>query len=142
VPLQSAAAEAVVGRIEVYLDYAAGLRDLGGFSRLHVISHLDRAPEGELVARPFLDTTLRGVFATRAPARPNRIGLSFVRLIAIDGPTLHVSGLDLLDGTPVLDLKPYVPEFDSFSDERVGWYDGKTERIHELLADDRFVELA
>src|SRR5262249_27024053 len=108
-PLQAVSAPDVAARIEVYPELAAGLRDLDGFSAVHVLSHLHRATSGELELIPFLDDQVRGVFATRAPGRPNRIGLSVVRLIAIEGRILHVSGIDLLDGTPVLDLKPYVP---------------------------------
>lgn len=87
---------------------------------------------------PFLDDTPRGVFATRSPRHPNPVGLSVVRLDRVGGTTLHVTGLDLLDGTPVIDLKPYVPAFDSIVAERIGWFAGKTDRVHEVRADGRF----
>jgi tRNA-Thr(GGU) m(6)t(6)A37 methyltransferase TsaA len=127
-PLQTVAAEDVRGAIEVEPAFAAGLRDLEGFSHLFVISHLHQArPEG-LEVLPFLDDTPRGVFATRSPRHPNPIGISVVRLLSVAGTTLEVHGLDLLDGTPVLDLKPYVPLFDCVEAERTGWLAGRAER--------------
>jgi tRNA-Thr(GGU) m(6)t(6)A37 methyltransferase TsaA len=137
-PLQSVAAADEPGRIELDPELAAGLRDLDGFSHLHVISHLHRSVPGDLVVVPFLDQTARGVFATRSPRHPNPIGLSIVRLVAIDGSTLHVTGLDLLDGTPVLDVKPYVPAFDHVDADRVGWFEGRADAVHTRRADDRF----
>jgi tRNA-Thr(GGU) m(6)t(6)A37 methyltransferase TsaA len=136
-PLQSVAATEVHGRVEVAAEYAPGLRDLDGFSHLHLICHLHRAVPGELQVVPYLDDTVRGVFATRSPRHPNPIGLSVVRLEAVEGATLHVCGLDLLDGTPVLDIKPYVPAFDSFAAERVGWLEQGARRVHEVRADER-----
>jgi tRNA (adenine37-N6)-methyltransferase len=136
-PLQSVAATEVHGRVEVEVEYAPGLRDLDGFSHLHLICHLHRAVPGELEVVPYLDDTVRGVFATRSPRHPNPIGLSVVRLEAVEGATLHVSGLDLLDGTPVLDIKPYVPAFDSFAAERSGWLERGARRVHDVKADER-----
>lgn len=137
-PLQSVAALDEPGRLELDPELAPGLRDLDGFSHLHVISHLHRSEPGDLVVVPFLDQTARGVFATRSPRHPNPIGLSIVRLVAIDGSTLHVTGLDLLDGTPVLDVKPYVPAFDHVDADRVGWFEGRADAVHTRRADDRF----
>jgi tRNA-Thr(GGU) m(6)t(6)A37 methyltransferase TsaA len=137
-PLQAVSALDVEARIEIHPEYAAGLRDLDGFSHLHVLWHLHRASSGELELIPFLDVEVRGVFATRAPGRPNRIGLSVARLVGIEGATLHVSRIDLLDGTPVLDLKPYVPEFDAVQAERIGWFEGKAAHVHSVRADGRF----
>src|SRR5262245_31467068 len=107
-PLQPVSAQDVVGRIELEPEVARGVRDLDGFSHVHVLAHLHRAAAVDLELVPFLDTELRGVFATRSPGRPNPIGLSVFRLLAVEGATLHVAGVDLLDGTPVLDVKPYV----------------------------------
>lgn len=87
---------------------------------------------------PFLDDTPRGVFATRSPRHPNPLGLSVVRLLAVNGATLEVSGLDLLDGTPVLDIKPYVPAFDAIAAERSGWLEAAAARVHATRADGRF----
>jgi tRNA (adenine37-N6)-methyltransferase len=91
-----------------------------------------------LTVMPFLDDTRRGVFSTRSPRHPNPIGLSVVRLLSVDGLTVHISGLDLIDGTPVLDIKPYVPEFDSVAAERTGWLERAAARVHEVRADARF----
>ncbi len=137
-PLQPPAAADVHGTIEIDLLFADGLRDLEGFSHLFLITHLHRArPEG-LIVTPFLDDTPRGVFATRSPRHPSPIGLSVVQLERVECTTLHVTGLDLLDGTPVLDLKPYVTAFDSIQAQRIGWFTGKTDYIHHIRADDRF----
>jgi len=136
-PLQSVAAAEVHGRVELESGFAPGLRDLDGFSHLHLITHLHRAEPGALEVVPFLDDTVRGVFATRSPRHPNPIGLSVVRLLSVDGSTLEVAGLDLLDGTPVLDIKPYVPAFDSFTAERTGWLARGAARVHTVRADGR-----
>jgi tRNA-Thr(GGU) m(6)t(6)A37 methyltransferase TsaA len=137
-PLHSAAAADVHGTIELDPSFADGLRDLDGFSHLHLITHLHQGRPDSLIVTPFLDDSPRGVFATRSPRHPNPIGLSIVRLERVEGTTLHITGSDLLDGTPVLDLKPYVPAFDSIQTDRIGWFAGKTENIHHLRADGRF----
>jgi tRNA-Thr(GGU) m(6)t(6)A37 methyltransferase TsaA len=141
-PLQSVAADEVRGRIEVLPEFAPGLKDLDGFSHVHVITHLHRGKPGGLEVMPFLDDTPRGVFSTRSPRHPNPIGLSVVRLIAVDGATLEIAGVDLVDGTPVLDIKPYVPRFDVVDAERTGWLDGAAERVHDVRADARFEDNA
>jgi tRNA (adenine37-N6)-methyltransferase len=134
-PLQSVAAAEVHGQVEIEPAFAPGLRDLDGFSHLYLICHLHQSMPGDLEVVPYLDDTLRGVFATRSPRHPNPIGLSVVRLHSVQGATLHVSGLDLLEGTPVLDIKPYVPAFDVFSAERTGWLEQGARRVHEVRAD-------
>jgi tRNA (adenine37-N6)-methyltransferase len=136
-PLQSVAAADVRGRIELESAFAPALQDLDGFSHLHLITHLHRSPPGEMRVAPYLDDTLRGVLATRSPRHPNPIGLSVVRLEAIVEATLHVVGIDLLDGTPVLDIKPYVPAFDVFDAERTGWLAAAAARVHDVRADGR-----
>jgi tRNA (adenine37-N6)-methyltransferase len=120
-PVQAALAAGAQGTVEVFPEYAAGLRDLNGFERIWLVCWFDRAKPAQLVVTPYLDTTPRGLFATRAPSRPNPIGLSAVRLLAISGCVLQVDGLDILDNTPLLDIKPYVPAFDVFQTERIGW---------------------
>jgi tRNA-Thr(GGU) m(6)t(6)A37 methyltransferase TsaA len=137
-PLQSVAAQEVSGRIEIRPELAPGLRDLDGFSHVHLITHLHHGAPGGLEVMPFLDDTVRGIFATRSPRHPNPIGLSVVRLDRVEGATLHVTDLDLLDGTPVLDVKPYVPEFDAIAAERTGWLHEAAARVHEVRADARF----
>ena len=137
-PLQSVAAADVEGSIELLARFAPAVADLDGFSHLHVVAHLHRGAPGGLTVMPFLDDTPRGVLATRSPRHPNPIGLSVVRLLAVTGTTLHVAGLDLVDGTPVLDIKPYVPEFDAVAAERTGWLNAAAGRVHRVRADGRF----
>jgi tRNA-Thr(GGU) m(6)t(6)A37 methyltransferase TsaA len=133
-PLQSVAAADVLGSVEVLPEFAGGLTDLEGFSHVHIVSHLHGGAPGGLVVKPFLDDAVRGVFATRSPRHPNPIGLSVVRLLVVRDAVLEVSGLDLLDGTPVLDIKPYVPAFDAIAAERTGWLEGAAARVHEVRA--------
>jgi tRNA (Thr-GGU) A37 N-methylase len=90
------------------------------------------------MVKPFLDDGMRGVFATRAPNRPNSIGISVVRLVRIEGSTLHIEDVDIVDGTPLLDIKPYVPEFDARETERIGWLAGRADKVTKAEADDRF----
>jgi tRNA-Thr(GGU) m(6)t(6)A37 methyltransferase TsaA len=137
-PIQAAGAAGVVGAVELDPAYAAGLRDIDGFSHLILLYHLHLSREPALEVIPFLDTVAHGVFATRAPKRPNALGLTVVRLLAVEGATLRVEGVDVVDGTPLLDIKPYVPAFDAVPAERIGWYAGKVERAGEVRADDRF----
>jgi tRNA-Thr(GGU) m(6)t(6)A37 methyltransferase TsaA len=136
-PLQSVAAAAIEGSVELRPDLTPGLRDLPGFSHIHLVTWLDRAPrDGRLEVVPFLDSVPRGVFATRSPIRPNPIGLSVVRLLAVEGSVLRIAGVDLLDGTPVLDLKPYVPAFDRVDAERSGWLAQRAASVHTVVSDD------
>ena len=135
-PIQAAMAEGVEGRVEVFPEYAAGLKDLDGFDRIWLVYQFDRAPPPRLVVTPFLDDVPRGVFATRAPCRPNPIGLSAVRLERIEAGVLYVRDVDILDGTPLLDIKPYVPRFDHFEVRRCGWLDHVAD--DRAVADDRF----
>jgi tRNA-Thr(GGU) m(6)t(6)A37 methyltransferase TsaA len=139
-PLQSVAAGEVRAQVEIRPALQAGLRDLDGFSHVHLITHLHRAVPGGLEVVPFLDDTVRGIFATRSPRHPNPIGISIVRLLAVTGSVLEIAGVDLLDGTPVLDIKPYVPTFDSVAAERVGWLERAAERVHQVRSDGLFDE--
>ncbi|MBN1178169.1 MAG: tRNA (N6-threonylcarbamoyladenosine(37)-N6)-methyltransferase TrmO [Anaerolineae bacterium] len=137
-PIQPSGARGVEGWIEVYPDYVAGLADLEGFSHIVLLYHFHQVTQMQLVVRPFLDGEPRGVFATRAPKRPNPIGLSVVRLVRVEGATLWIEGVDVLNGTPLLDLKPYVPAFDHHPVERTGWLDGKGDAAHRQRSDGRF----
>lgn len=137
-PIQSIAAEGVEGRIELDPAFAPGLADLEGFSHLWMLTHLHRSWGQALVVTPFLDDQPHGVFATRSPRRPNPIGLSLIRLQRIEGHVLHVVDLDVIDGTPVLDLKPYVPVFDARETTHIGWYEGKLRRVKDARSDARF----
>ena len=137
-PIQATAAVGVRGRIEIDAEFVEGLADLDGFSHLILVYHLHRMTAPRLTVTPFLDDRPHGIFATRSPARPNPIGISTVRLVGIDGTTISIEDVDMVDGTPLLDIKPYVPDFDERNDVRVGWF---TERLGGLLgarADDRF----
>lgn len=136
-PLQAVAAEGVAGSIDVDPEYAAGLRDIGGFSHLILLYHLHRIVGFALEVQPYLDTAQHGIFATRSPKRPNPIGLSVVRLVRVDGRTLHIEDVDMLDGTPLLDVKPYVPRFDQRPGERIGWY-ATARDVQATRADERF----
>lgn len=137
-PIQPAAARGIQGRVEVFPEYAEGLADLIGFSHLILIYHLHRSGPPKLRVRPFLDSREHGVFATRAPARPNPIGISLVRLLGVEGNVLQISDVDILDGTPLLDIKPYVPQFDAASDVRIGWLAGRITHLPEARDDGRF----
>jgi tRNA-Thr(GGU) m(6)t(6)A37 methyltransferase TsaA len=119
-------------------EYQEGLQDLEGFSHLFLIYHFHLSQQYNLKVTPFLDVTTRGVFATRAPARPNPIGLSVVRLERIEGNTLFILDVDVVDGTPLLDIKPYVPAFDAQPGARSGWLSEKLENMATRRADDRF----
>ena len=107
--------------LELLPEYAAGLRDLEEFERVWVVFHLDRAEPWQPLVTPYLDGEERGLFATRSPDRPNPIGISAVKLLSIEGSRVVVEGIDVLDGTPVLDVKPYVPDCDAFPSSRTGW---------------------
>jgi len=137
-PIQPVGARGIRGTIELDPAYATGLKDLTGFSRIILLYHLHRSEGYTLEVVPFLDTTPHGIFATRAPRRPNAIGLSVLRLVAVDGTTLHVEDIDILDGTPVIDIKPYVPAFDAYPDERAGWLTTTSEAARTRRSDDRF----
>ena len=137
-PIQPPGAAGVAGRIEVAAEYEDGLKDLDGFSHIILIYHFHRSQDYVLTVKPFMDDTPRGLFATRAPRRPNPIGLSVVRLVRIEGTTLHIEGIDVLDGTPLLDLKPYVPQFDAPENAQIGWLSGNVQQVDTKRADERF----
>jgi tRNA (adenine37-N6)-methyltransferase len=127
-PLQSIVGGEVRAHVEIRPELEPGLRDLDGFSHVHLITHLHEGVPGGLEIVPFLDDTVRGIFATRSPRHPNPIGLSIVRLVHVTGCSLEIRGVDLLDGTPVLDIKPYVPTFDSVDADRTGWLESAAAR--------------
>jgi tRNA-Thr(GGU) m(6)t(6)A37 methyltransferase TsaA len=137
-PIQASAAIGIAGRIELDETFVEGLADLDGFSHLTLLYHLHLIDKARLTVTPFLDDQSRGIFATRSPARPNPIGLSTVRLIAIVGRTIEVEDVDMVDGTPLLDIKPYVPAFDDRADVRVGWFATRLGGLAAARADDRF----
>ncbi len=120
-PRSTSQAAGVKGRVEVFAEYRAGLKDLDTFSHVVLLWHIDRSTGYALEVVPPKQTQTRGVFASRAPNRPNPIGLSIVKLDRIADGVLYVDGVDMLDGTPLLDIKPYIPASDSIPDARPGW---------------------
>ena len=138
-PIQPVGAQGVAGSIDVLPEFADGLADIEGFSHLLVIYHLHECQGFTLRVKPFLDNDEHGVFATRSPRRPNPIGISVLRLTGVTGNRLHVENVDMLDGTPVLDIKPYVPTFDVWDADRTGWFATVADNAVQCRADDRFV---
>ena len=126
-PIQPVYAKGCQGSAEIYAPFTAGLKDLAGFSHLYLLYHFHRAGAMRLEVRPFLQDVSKGIFATRAPDRPNPIGLSIVRLSGIRDNILFLEEVDILDGTPLLDIKPYTAKFDRVDDCRSGWQDGVSE---------------
>jgi tRNA-Thr(GGU) m(6)t(6)A37 methyltransferase TsaA len=135
-PIQSAQAANAEGHIRLFRDFVEGLRDLDGFERIWLLYWFDRAYAFKLLVKPYLDNQERGVFATRAPSRPNPIGLSCVRLLSIEAEIMRIAEVDMLDETPLLDIKPFIGKFDSFSVKKSGWID-KIE-IKKKKGDERF----
>jgi tRNA-Thr(GGU) m(6)t(6)A37 methyltransferase TsaA len=137
-PIQPPGAVGVQGKVEVFPEYQRGLQDVEGFSHIILLYHLHRAKEAKLMVTPFLDPQPRGVFATRAPTRPNPIGLSVVKLLKLDEHILHIENVDILDSTPLLDIKPYVPAFEHYDEIRLGWLENTEQDVKNKRSDDRF----
>jgi tRNA (adenine37-N6)-methyltransferase len=140
-PLQTVASPEVEATVALHERVHGALRDLDGFSHVWLVVHLHRADGWTPEVVPFLDDDRpRGVLATRSPRHPNPIGLSLVELVAVEPGALRIRGVDLLDGTPVLDVKPYVPLFDARDEAtvRTGWFSAAAERVHETRSDARY----
>ncbi len=137
-PIQPSGESSGPGTIEILPEFAKGLKDLASFSHIILLYHFHRVKRVSLTVTPFLGSELHGIFATRAPTRPNPIGVSMVKLVKVEGSTLYVENLDILDGTPLLDLKPYVPEFDYHPDVRTGWLESVKGKVQTTRSDDRF----
>ncbi len=120
-PIQSARSQAR-GQVQIGPEYADGLKDIEGFSHIMLLYVFDRSSGYAFEVKPFLDDALHGVFSTRYPRRPNPIGLSIVKLVSRQGNVLEFEGADMLDGTPLIDIKPYIPEFDVREVSSIGWY--------------------
>ena len=136
-PIQPVFAKGAEGVVDVFEEYAEGLKDLEGFERVWLLYWFDRCRDYKLIVTPYMDSQQRGLFATRAPARPNPIGMSSVKLERIESNKIYVKELDILDGTPLLDIKPYSSRFDCFDVARNGWLQyvkddnrGADERFH------------
>ena len=137
-PIQPKMGKGIEGTVEIFDQFVPGLRDLDGFSHIILLYYFHLSEGYSLEVTPYLEDKLRGLFATRAPRRPSPIGLSVVRLKSIEGNSLHIMDVDILDGTPLLDIKPYVPIFDEDVDVRVGWLESKLKRSGDKRADGRF----
>lgn len=137
-PIQPNGAEGVEGWIEIDPDFQDGLKDLDGFSHVYLLYHFDRVKGFDLVTVPYMDTVPHGVFATRSPKRPNPIGISIVKIKSVDENVIHVENVDMLDGTPLIDIKPYVPSMDDKLTEKNGWLTDKNQKSKSTRADDRF----
>ena len=125
VELMQAYCSEEVGEIEIFKSYEEGLRDFDRFSHIVILYIFNKSKGYSLLVKPFLDESLRGLFATRHPNRPNPLGISTVRLLEREGNILKIMCLDVLDGTPLIDLKPYVPKFDERREASLGWLEGK-----------------
>jgi tRNA-Thr(GGU) m(6)t(6)A37 methyltransferase TsaA len=128
-PIQSQAARGTTGEVMVYEEFAEGLEDLEGFSNIILIYQFHLSSGFSLKVIPYLDKQERGVFSTRAPRRPNAIGMSIVQLDSVNGNILNIKGLDVVDGTPLLDIKPYVPQFNPDGNIRIGWLERNIDRL-------------
>lgn len=128
-PIQPIYARGCKGRVKVFSEFAEGLRDLEGFSHLYLLYHFHRAGQATPLVKPFLQDVVRGVFSTRAPKRPNPIGLSIVELVGREENVLFLDGVDILNGTPLLDIKPYTARFDRVDTSRNGWQDEVDEDV-------------
>ena len=139
-PIQPTGADGVEAKVEVFPEYSEGLADLEGFSHAILVYHFHLSKEFNLRVKPFLDSELRGLFATRAPARPNPVGISVVRLVKVDDAVLYIKDIDVVDKTPLLDIKPYIPEFDIRKVDRTGWIGEKAKKVKRTQDDGRFAK--
>ena len=139
-PIQPPGAKGIDGSVELFPEYVEGLSDLDGFSHIILIYHFHLAKSPSLTMKPFMDDQPHGIFAIRAPSRPNPIGISVVRLVEIENNILHIQDVDILDGTPLLDIKPYVPDFDPPKVERKGWLEKNVRKVQNSRDDGRFSE--
>ncbi len=139
-PIQPTAAKGIDGKVEVFSEYAEGLKDVDGFSHIILVFHFHLSKKPSLKVKPFMDDQIRGVFATRAPSRPNSIGISIVRLVKIEENILHVQDVDMIDGTPLLDIKPYVCEFDTKEVDKIGWLENNVHKLPTSNDDGRFIK--
>ncbi len=138
VPIQPRGAECITGEVHVDSVWADGLQDLEGFSHLYLLYLFHKAKKTMLKVTPFMDSRERGVFATRSPLRPNHIGLSIVRLVVIEKNVLTIKGVDVLDGTPLLDIKPYIDNFDGVEESTSGWMQASKKEVAATRSDSRF----
>ncbi len=140
-PIQPRGAQGSRGHIDLNKDFVEGLKDVDGFSHLILIYSFHLAIEWSALVKPFMDNQLHGVFATRAPNRPNPVGLSIVTLERIENNRLYISNVDMLDGTPLIDIKPFIPQFDWIEgDVRIGWFSANISEVESKRSDARFIK--
>jgi tRNA-Thr(GGU) m(6)t(6)A37 methyltransferase TsaA len=139
-PIQPAGAKGIDGTVEVFPEYAEGLKDVEGFSHIILIYHFHLSTGSSLKVKPYMDDEAHGVFAMRGPSRPNPIGISIVRLVRIEENILHIQDVDIVDGTPLLDIKPYVPEFDIREAEKKGWLEKNVHKLSTSKDNGRFIK--
>jgi len=137
-PIQSTAAKGIDGTVEIFQEYTGGLDNLEGFSHIILIYHFHLSKKSSLKVKPYMDSKAHGVFAMRGPSRPNPIGISIVRLVRIEENILYIQDVDIIDGTPLLDIKPYVPEFDIRDVEKTGWLEKNVHKLSTSKDDGRF----
>lgn len=139
-PIQPASAKGIKGEVEVFPEYTDGLKDIAGFSHIILIYHFHLVKKTTLIAKPFMDDKRHGIFSIRGPSRPNPIGISIVRLINVKNNILHVENLDIVEGTPLLDIKPYIPEFDKVRVTQYGWLKNNIDKLSKTKDDGRFTK--
>ena len=137
-PIQPSGALGIKGTVELFREYSAGLKDIDGFSHIILVYHFHLSRGYTLEAKPFLEEKTHGIFAIRAPARPNPIGISVVRLVRVQDNILDIEDVDIVDGTPLLDIKPYVPDFDWRKADRTGWLSTRSQHAKKHKSDARF----
>jgi tRNA (adenine37-N6)-methyltransferase len=137
-PIQPTSESSGIGTVEIYTEFIDGLKDLGGFSHIYLLYHFHKTRKPKLLITPFLDTEAHGIFATRAPSRPNPIGISLVKIVSLENNFIYIDHVDILDGTPLLDIKPYVPEFENAHDVRIRWLEQVKGQIRTRKSDERF----
>ncbi len=137
-PIQPTSDVSGSGIVEIFPQFIDGLKDLEGFSHIYLLYHFHKMQQPKLIVTPFLDKESRGIFATRAPSRPNPIGLSLVDLVRLENNLIYVDRLDVLNGTPLLDVKPYVPDFEHTQKVRIGWLEQVKGQVQTRKSDARF----
>ncbi|MCD6347405.1 MAG: tRNA (N6-threonylcarbamoyladenosine(37)-N6)-methyltransferase TrmO [Bacteroidales bacterium] len=138
-PIQPTAAKGIKGTIELFKEYTEGLKDLSDFTYIFVLYQFHLSKKSSLTVVPFMDTRTHGLFSTRAPNRPNQIGISIVELISIKENILEIQDVDIVDGTPLIDIKPYVPEFDIREASKKGWLENNINKLPSSKDDGRFI---
>jgi len=138
-PIQPKGAAETIAVLEINKVFQEGLKDLDGFSHIYLLYHFHKTIRSELSVIPFMDTQARGVFATRSPLRPSHIGMSITRIISVCDNFVTVQGIDVLNGTPLLDIKPYIPQFDSVSNVKTGWMHKDESEVINTTSDSRFI---